>query len=158
MGSIPVRKVTLGLSDISHGETGLRNQPTSEPRSPVGDAVVAIVVQGVVFRALPGDRGLRASTNSTSKNNGLPCLTCDLTQGNDEFWGNCMRKESVSLALWAPVTPANASQTNKRDLSSCLSPEPQDTRSPRSHLSVLRHAPGPTTCKTRRKRKRHSPS
>lgn len=65
------------------------------PPSPVGDAVVTVVAQGVVFRALPGDGGLGAAANPTSKNNGLACLTRDLTQGDDEFWGNCVRKESV---------------------------------------------------------------
>lgn len=113
---------------------------------------MAVVVQGVVFRAFPGDRGLRASTNSTSQNNGLPCLTRDFTQGNDEFWGNCTRRGSVSLVSGLPVTPANAPRAQEWDLSSCLHPEPQETCSPRSHSSVLRRAPGPTTCETRRER------
>lgn len=55
-----------------------------------------IVAQGVVLGALPGDGGLGAATNSTPKNHGLPCLTCDFAQGNDEFWGNCVRKEWVT--------------------------------------------------------------
>lgn len=50
---------------------------------------MAVIVQGVVFRALPGDRGLGPATDTTSKNNGLPCLTRDLTQRDDELWGNC---------------------------------------------------------------------
>lgn len=64
---------------------------------------MTIAVQGVVFRALPGDRGLGAATDPTSKNNGLPCLTRDLAQGNDEFWGNCARKESVTLVTQCPL-------------------------------------------------------
>lgn len=35
-----------------------RHGPPGGLPSPVGDAVVTIVVQGVVFRALPGDGGL----------------------------------------------------------------------------------------------------
>ena len=91
-----------GTQGIDHGAPGgTRSCSLPEtwtprgPPSPVGDAVVTIVVQGVVFRALPGDGGLGAAANPTSKNNGLACLTRDLTQGNDEFWGNCVRKESV---------------------------------------------------------------
>lgn len=75
---------------------------------------MTIVVQGVVFRALPGDGGLRAATNSTSKNNGLACLTRDLAQGNDEFWGNCMRKGSgTPVTPGSPPTPANADKQRR---------------------------------------------
>lgn len=63
---------------------------------------MAVVVQGVVLRALPGDGGLGAPTHAASENHGLPCLTRDLTQGNDEFWGNCRRQESVPRVPWPP--------------------------------------------------------
>lgn len=83
---------------------------------------MAVVVQGVVLRALPGDGGLWASTNATSENNGLPCLTRDLTQGNDEFWGNCRRKESVPPVLWAPSLAHQRFPNKQMGLSCCLSP------------------------------------
>lgn len=129
-----------------------------DPPSPVGDAVVTVVVQGVVFRALPGDGGLGAATNSTSKNNGLPCLTRDLTQGNDEFWGNCTREESgTPVTLGSPPTPTNA---NKR-MRPSLPPTPgapQKTRSTRHTrgLSAMPHRP--TLCETRGSRQQNSPS
>ena len=85
------------------------------PPSPVGDAVVAVVVQGVVFRALPGDGGLGAAANPTSKNNGLTCLTCDLTQGDDEFWGNCVRKEPVSQSSGPCPAPTSLPLQMKQD-------------------------------------------
>lgn len=106
-GKRPSVKGNHGLSHDSHGGTSLRQRPLRGTPSPVGDAVVTVAVQSVVFRALPGDRGLGAAANSTSKNNGLPCLTCDLTQGNDEFWGNCTRKESVTLVPGSPPTWAH---------------------------------------------------
>lgn len=98
-GRRPRAEVTQGIDRGAPGGTTSCSLPETwtprGPPSPVGDAVVTIVVQGVVFRALPGDGGLGAAANPTSKNNGLACLTRDLTQGNDEFWGNCVRKESV---------------------------------------------------------------
>lgn len=105
-----------------------------DPPSPVGDAVVTVVVQGVVFRALPGDRGLGAATNSTSKNNGLPCLTRDLTQGNDEFWGNCRRKESVTpVTLGSLPTPTNLHKNE-----TCIAAHAPENPLPRLCPSVLR--------------------
>lgn len=98
-GRHPRAEVNQGIDCGGPGGTRSCSLPDTRtprgPPSPVGDAVVTVVVQGVVFRALPGDGGLGAATNPTSKNNGLTCLTRDLTQGNDEFWGNCVRKESV---------------------------------------------------------------
>lgn len=93
---------------------------------------MTIAVQGVVFRALPGDRGLGAATDPTSKNNGLPCLTRDLAQGNDEFWGNCARKESVTLVTQCPLLcPPTPPPTNEGDAtqaqSSTENPRPQAT-------------------------------
>lgn len=103
-GRHPRAEVNQGIDRGGPGGTRSCSLPDTRtprgPPSPVGDAVVTVVVQGVVFRALPGDGGLGAATNPTSKNNGLACLTRDLTQGNDEFWGNCVRKESVRPDTW----------------------------------------------------------
>lgn len=128
-----MRKVTEGgTTSVTAGpacETGRRGPP-----SPVRDAVVTIVVQGVVFRALPGDRGLGAATNSTSQNNGLPCLTRDLTQGNDEFRGNCTR--GVSHTSLAAPSHAQGLPSHTGDPRCCPGPE---HRFPRLH-STLRPA------------------
>lgn len=129
-----------------------------EPPSPVGDAVAPIVAQGVVLGALPGDGGLGAATNSTSKNNGLPCLTCDFAQGNDEFWGNCRRKESVSRAPGSPPCPPRRHAGGPRS-----PPHPELRQKPLLRASPA--CPGTRTLPPRRPRpvrpegrRRHSPS
>lgn len=109
------------------------------PPSPVGDTVVTIVVQGVVFGALPGDGGLGAATNSTSQNNGLPHLTRDLAQGNDEFWGNCTRKESSEAGY--PWPPSHASLTNGRDPRAAKLRASQKTHFHRLRVSAPKHIP-----------------
>lgn len=110
---------------------------------------MTVVVQGVVFRALPGDRGLGAATNSTSKNNGLPCLTRDLTQGNDEFWGNCRRKESgIPVTLGSFPTPTNPNKNETRI--AAHAPALQKTHSPGYAPAFYNVPRGPYTLQNQR--------
>lgn len=132
-----VLKVTKEKDD-SNGEQCISSYRVTRPTtprarellqsapSPVGDAVVIVVVQSVVFRALPGDGGLGAATDTTSKNNGLPCLTRDLTQWDNEFWGNCKARElfgqcqSSSASLYASLTGLYTSgNPDRRRLPQC---------------------------------------
>lgn len=102
-----------------------------------------IVAQGVVLGALPGDGGLGAATNSTSKNNGLPCLTCDFAQGNDEFWGNCVRNELVTLGPGLPSHARHASLTRRGALGRHPSQSSARNRFRGLHLRVLGHPSSP---------------
>lgn len=54
VGSVRVQRVSEGWTVVVTVGGG-HAHCQRDPPSPVGDAVVTVVVQGVVFRALPGD-------------------------------------------------------------------------------------------------------